>query len=198
MCPKNMNKFGPSHSPGETRGAQSWFPSPALWDTALNFDAGDTVTICGPNFNVMFASTDNVSGSAGLTLHGTAPGHVKVSVTFGGTSIAAALAGHREEASKSASHDGDADDRSYLMNEPNVQYAIVRRPIRSVVIPSGIKLTPRLLLSALMQLPTSDIEHTIEHLIDVVNGRCGNSDDEPSTDEEPEPEQRDRPVQTRI
>ena len=73
-----------------------------IWDTIVNFHAGDAVTIWGvtpADFNVSFVGNQGATGYTGLTLTATAPGRADVRVTFAGLNMAALSNGTISETS---------------------------------------------------------------------------------------------------
>lgn len=169
-----------------TSNVQGRSPSPALWDVVVNFDAGDFIMICGPDFNVTFSSNQGAGAYIGLTMLATAPGSPSVSVTLSGQSIAALDEDARLAIFGGNPSNGHSDRYSYAMREPGNQYITVSKAIRRVIVPSGITLTPRVLLGALQKMPTPYIEDAIEHLLTELDARCGGSDDEPEPVEDTE------------
>lgn len=71
----------------DTRGA-----TVSIWDTLVNFHKGDAATLFGvtqAGFTFNWVNSDGATGSMGLTLHVTAPGHPEASVTLAGYTGAA-------------------------------------------------------------------------------------------------------------
>jgi hypothetical protein len=156
----------------------------AIWDTIVNFHAGDAVTIWGvtPNdFALTFSDNQGAAGYTGLTLAANAQGLPNVSVTFAGFTTADLNSG------KIAETFGNVGGSSYAyfreMSEPESRNITVTKSIRRIVVPYGTTLSPRVLLGALLKLPTLDIEDTIEELISELNVRCGDPNDEPDPEE---------------
>ena len=64
----------------------------AIWDTLVNFHAGDAATLFGvtqAGFSFDWENGQGASGYTGLTLHATAPGRAEASVTLSGYTTAA-------------------------------------------------------------------------------------------------------------
>jgi hypothetical protein len=155
-----------------------------IWDTVVNFHAGDAVTIWGvtpTDFTFTLRDNQGATGYTGLTLTATAAGSPGVSVTFSGLTMADLNSG------KIAETFGNVNGNSYAyfreMSEPEIENITVTKSIRHIVIPYGTTLSPRVLLGALRKMPTLDIEHTIDELIAELNIRCGDPDDEPDPEE---------------
>ncbi len=161
-------------------------PTSTFWDTAVNFDNGDAVTISGPYFNFDFVSSHEGTISPGLTLHATAPGGLTASVTFA-NHAKSPLNGEARATSDSGSSGANIHLDFDGVSEPLSPYRVAKKEARRVIVPVGTTLTPRVLLSALLKMRSPDIEDAIENLIEELNARYGNSDDEPEPDE-PEPE----------
>jgi hypothetical protein len=166
-----------------TNNPQGWFPSPALWDTIVNFGAGDAVAIWGPNFHFIFGNNQAETGYVGPTLRATASSSLRISVTFADASIAALNEGARVQTFDANPTEGSSHTHFHGMSETSTQYIAVTKTARRITVPYGTALTPRILLSALLKMPTMDIENTIEGLIAELNNRYGDPDDEPESDE---------------
>ncbi len=66
--------------------------SAAIWDTLVDFHAGDAATLFGvtqSGFSLSWVDGQGAAGYQGLTLHASAPGHDEASVTLAGYTTAA-------------------------------------------------------------------------------------------------------------
>jgi hypothetical protein len=166
-----------------TNSMQGWFPSRTLWDTVVNFGTGDTVTIWGPNFSLTFATNQGSMDYVGPTLRAPEPGNLLISVSFADKSMAVVYNNSLVQMFDAKQSKGGSHASFQGMNEPSSQYITTTKTARRIAIPQGITLTPRVLLGALLKMPTMEIENTIENLIAELDNRGGNLDDEPEVDE---------------